>query len=199
MSRIATIAVLALASFAATAAAQSTSPARERPAPVFSRPSPGIDPNTFIVGHPASPRWSNPSAPSGAAPAPQAALAWARSAFDAYAKARRGEAAAFAGMLADDAVMQLALSADGERVDVKGRHAVVRLVERISSGERRRIDSPRFYPTLDPNVFFVQYDLKEADAPSRTIRPLLIVYLAGGKVTQLREPSPAAAAAAPPL
>lgn len=43
--------------------------AADRPAPVMSRPQAGIDASTFIVGHPASPRWKAAPTANGQHPA----------------------------------------------------------------------------------------------------------------------------------
>lgn len=91
--------------------------------------------------------------------------------------------------IAEDAIYQYTLSEYGLRgsgvnLNVEGRQAVLAHLRALAdSAPRASVANVYVFPTLEPDLVFVQYELKPADG-SKTSMPLAIVQMRGNEIVK---------------
>ena len=90
--------------------------------------------------------------------------------------------------IAEDAVYQYPLDGINVKLRVEGRDAIARHLRALSAIKSNvDAESIRYYPTLDPNVVFVQYFLVPADGIGERRNTIAIIEMRDDKIANFTQ------------
>ena len=90
--------------------------------------------------------------------------------------------------IAEDAVYQYALSGIEVSLRIQGRAAVTTYLRALAdAAPNAAIENIRFFPTLEPELVFVQYDLVPADDVAKRTSPLAIIQMEGDQIVKFTQ------------
>jgi len=91
--------------------------------------------------------------------------------------------------VAEDAVYQYVLSDINVRLNVEGRDAIARHLCALSgvNPANHSVESIRYFPTLDPEVVFVQYELVPVDGTGKRKNQLAIIEMRHNQIARFTQ------------
>jgi hypothetical protein len=114
-------------------------------------------------------------------------IARAQAAFDAQL-ALRCAADTRIDWLAEDAVYQYALTGIDVSLRMQGRGVVAEHLCAIAAvAPDAKVENVHYFPTLHPDIVYVQYDLVPADADAERSKPLAVIQMRDEKIASFTQ------------